>query len=579
MTSAMAADWAAVADSGAAPLNTNAVRLNDGRVLYGVRLYEPSTGLWSPTSGTGSGYLSTETLLDDGRVLKVGHYDLFWFGALPYAQLYDPNTNTWSDTTDSNYGHGGHLAVKLADGRVLIAGISRDGGTVAEIFDPATETWTVTGNMNQEHVHGFIQLLDNGKVMVGGGTADYGNTATGIELYDPVTGSWTLQPNPPGLWRYPASVRLTNGRILVAAESHSYLYDPASNSWTAAADLNVDHGGGFLLTLLDDGQVLIAGGFDNIGYYVGGKAAEVYNPLTDSWTRISDMPENRANYGAALLQNGHVLLAGGSHTDPTCCDVYSAVLYTPPGSPEPPVLPPPPPPPAPTPIHISDIDNVSGGGTLQWVPEVKFTIVDNNNSPVGGALVTGEWSNGLSGTASCSTINDGTCSIVNLSYPKIADVPDPVFTVTDVVRTDMVYDAVANSDPDGDSDGTSIIVYAPTTPPPVPTPSTMSVSDLDGISVSISRRSWQATTTITVLDDLGGTVANAIVEGVWTGGYSNTSNCTTDNNGMCSVVTGNIRNKNSSTTFTVSNISHASLNYDAATNSDIDLDSNGTSIT
>jgi hypothetical protein len=579
MTSAIAADWAPVADSGAAAPNTDAVRLNDGRVLYGVRLYDPATGQWSPTAGAGSGYLSTLTLLQDGRVLKTGHYDLFWFGAQPYNQLFDPNTNTWSDTTNSHFGHGGHLAVRLGDGRVLIAGISRDGGTAAEIFDPATESWTVTGNMNEEHVRGFIQLLDNGKVMVGGGVADYGNTASGIELYDPATGSWTSQANPPGRWRYPAATRLNDGRILVAAQSHSYLYDHTANSWSAAADLNVDHGGGFLLTLLADGQVLIAGGFDNTGYYAGGKVAEVYSPLADTWTRIGDMPENRANYGAALLPTGHVLLASGTHTDPTCCDVTSAILYTPAGTPQPPILPPPPPPPAPTPLHISDIDNVSDGGTLQWVPRVKFTVVDNSDNAVGGAIVTGEWSNGLIGIASCSTVTDGTCTIANLSYPNISTVPDPVFTITDVSRTDMVYDATANSDPDGDSDGTTITVLAPTPPPTAPTPGTVAVSDLDSSSVATSRRRWQATSTITVSDNLGNRVSNAVVSGSWSGGYSGSASCTTNSSGVCSVVTGNIANSKRSTTFTVANISDATLSYDAASNSDPDADSDGTSIT
>ena len=584
MTSAMAADWAYVADVGSTSPSTDAVRLNDGRVLYGVKLYEPATGQWSATTGAGSGYLSTLTLLDDGRVLKVGHYDLFWFGALPYTQLFDPSTNTWTDTTDSNYGHGGHLAVKLADGRILIAGIGRDGGKASEIFDPATETWTVTGNMNEEHVHGFIELLDNGKVMVGGGTADYGSTTTGIELYDPATGSWTSQANAPGLLHYTASARLHDGRILMASQSRSYLYNSATNSWTNAAALNVEHNGGFLLTTLADGQVLIAGGYDLAAGEIG-NAAEIYSPLADTWTRISDMPENRYNYGAALLQNGHVLLTGGMNSDTVGFGLASAILYTPPGTPAPPVLPPPPPPPAPTPIHIGDIDNVTGSasaGATTWVPEVMFTVVDDKNNPITGALVTGKWSNGLTGTASCSTINNGTCTIYNLSYPKIADVPNPVFTVTDVSQVDMVYDPSANSDPDSDSDGTTIVVTAPTPPPPpppAPTPSTVAIGDLDGSSATTSKRRWQATVTIVVVDDVGNRVSNTTVRGSWSGGYSGSGSCTTDGIGTCKVASGEISRKKSSATFTVSDIiNYSGLTYNAALNSDPDGDSNGTSI-
>jgi hypothetical protein len=210
---------------------------------------------------------------------------------------------------------------------------------------------------------------------------------------------------------------------------------------------------------------------------------------------------------------------------------------------------------------------------------VKFTVVDNSDNAVGGAIVTGEWSNGLIGIASCSTVTDGTCTIANLSYPNISTVPDPVFTITDVSRTDMVYDATANSDPDGDSDGTTITVLAPTPPPTAPTPGTVAVSDLDSSSVATSRRRWQATSTITVSDNLGNRVSNAVVSGSWSGGYSGSASCTTNSSGVCSVVTGNIANSKRSTTFTVANISDATLSYDAASNSDPDADSDGTSIT
>jgi hypothetical protein len=42
---------------------------------------------------------------------------------------------------------------------------------------------------------------------------------------------------------------------------------------------------------------------------------------------------------------------------------------------------------------------------------------------------------------------------------------------------------------------------------------------------------------------------------------------------------GNIHKRNSSTTFTVDDVSHASLTYDSSANTDPDGDSDGTSIT
>lgn len=581
LSPAMAADWAAVFDMNYGNSSANAVRLNDGRVLYGSELYDPTTGQWSTTQGTTSGYLSTATLLQNGRVLAAGDYDLFLSGALPYAYLFDPTTDTWSQTTNSNFGRGGSLAVRLKDGRVLVAG-DRDGSRTAEIFDPATQTWSNAGTMNTAHVDGFIELLANGKVMVGGGAASpsFNNDTAGIEIFNPKKGNWKLLSNPPGLWRYPASAKLADGRVLVVSADQGFIYDRKARSWTTTARLNVQHWGGFSLTTLADGQVLAAGGTD-ISPYTG-NAAEVYNPSTDSWTRLSDMPENRSDHAAILLNTGHVLLAGGSHTQPTCCAIKSAILYTPPGTPAAPVD-------LPLPssqtlsVHVSDLDSVSEDRTTVWVPKAVIAVSNNSDQPEAGAVVTGSWNIGLSSPVSCTTSSTGTCTVSDTALDIVAGGPNAVFTVTDVARTGKVYDAAANSDPDGDSDGTTISI-APPAPAPAPTTTgtTASISDLDGIGASTSTYYWQASVTATVVDNNGQPVNDATVFGSWKGTSTNYGSCITDISGSCTMVASNIAVdffSPKSVQYVVKSIIHATLSYDASANNDPDGDSDGTTIT
>jgi len=103
---------------------------------------------------------------------------------------------------------------------------------------------------------------------------------------------------------------------------------------------------------------------------------------------------------------------------------------------------------------------------------------------------------------------------------------------------------------------------------------TMHVADLDGSGVITSGKIWTATVTITVVDDTGAPVSGATVTGRFRSVTGLT--CTTDGAGMCSISLANTRRR--SETFTVTNVSHGTLTYDAAANTDPDGDSDGTVI-
>ncbi len=108
----------------------------------------------------------------------------------------------------------------------------------------------------------------------------------------------------------------------------------------------------------------------------------------------------------------------------------------------------------------------------------------------------------------------------------------------------------------------------------------MHVGDLDGSGlVTGPGGKWQATVTITIHDNNEAPVANATVNGTWSGGASGSGSCATDANGQCSITKGNINRNNSSATFSVTTVSHPANSYDAGANHDPDGDSNGTGIT
>jgi hypothetical protein len=176
------------------------------------------------------------------------------------------------------------------------------------------------------------------------------------------------------------------------------------------------------------------------------------------------------------------------------------------------------------------------------------------------------------------------------TWSNTTDMPETrvSHSATLLTNGDVLLAGGLHNDPTG-FDMTSAVLYTPGdgTPPPPPSPTPTSappannshVGDLDGSSFSVNSRYWGASVTILVLDYNDSPVANATVNGNWSGGIFGGAACTTGGSGACTVTSGNVRNNKGSVTFTVSNVSHATLAYDPTANSDPDGDSTGTTIT
>jgi Galactose oxidase, central domain len=145
-----------------------------------------------------------------------------------------------------------------------------------------------------------------------------------------------------GLCRMPKNFRAIMVQRLLLALLCANLTICAS---TAAAQADTFAGTGNMVTprgeqtatLLNNGKVLIAGGFVvnfiKIGFVVnevssGLASAELYDPVTASFTATGEMTSPRFFHTATLLNNGKVLLTGGAAV-PGGDPVASAELYDP----------------------------------------------------------------------------------------------------------------------------------------------------------------------------------------------------------------------------------------------------------
>jgi hypothetical protein len=128
---------------------------------------------------------------------------------------------------------------------------------------------------------------------------------------------------------------LPNGKVLVAGGFDSSstpltsaeLYDPVSGTWSATGSLNTARNY-HTATLLPNGKVLVAGGrIDSQGDVVPSASAELYDPASGTWTTTGSLGTARYLHTATLLPDGKVLVAGG--IDNSTVRLASAELYDP----------------------------------------------------------------------------------------------------------------------------------------------------------------------------------------------------------------------------------------------------------
>ena len=237
---------------------------------------------------------------------------------------------SWIPGENMSQPRAGHTATLLNDGRVLVAGgdvryyFSETPGV--EICDPEISTWTSTGSLATRRSGHTATLLNDGRVLVAGGLRYRPDTCSilnSAEVYDPKTGAWSETGSLNWARTAHRAVLLDDGRVLVVggfgglcggAFDHAELYDPKTGTWTVARPMNVGRRN-FTATSLRDGRVLVAGGMARAADgYADTFSAEVYDPGSGSWSIIASMNKARSFHTAILLTNGRVLVAGSAHT-------------------------------------------------------------------------------------------------------------------------------------------------------------------------------------------------------------------------------------------------------------------------
>lgn len=246
----------------------------------------------------------------------------------------------------------GETATLLNDGRVLI---TEGCGTAADLYDPATGTFSPTGSLRATRSGKTATLLQDGRVLFTGGyncaKAGEDGVWASAEVYDPLTGMFSPTGSMKTSREFHTATLLTDGRVLIAggysapppiatggvtlasirtAESSASIlptaeiYDPVTGTFSKTGSMSTfrDH---HTATLLIDGRVLVIGGGGE--GYASSTSADVYDPATGRFSKTGSMKTGRWLHTATLLQEGRVLVLGGR--SPKDSVYRSAEIYDP----------------------------------------------------------------------------------------------------------------------------------------------------------------------------------------------------------------------------------------------------------
>jgi hypothetical protein len=220
------------------------------------------------------------------------------------------------------------------------------GGPFALLAGQSVGPLVATGSMTVPRELHSATLLRSGKVLIAGGRTriHFGEGILGsAELYDPATGRFT----PTGLMTWPrpshSATLLPDGKVLIVGGyapganpfiprrlDSAELYDPVTETFTPTGDMrnaHVCHSA----TLLGNGKVLIAGDSQDVMGH--SSIAELYDPSSGTFTAAAahaDPPgDSPLCPWSALLPDGRVLIASGCSS----AEIYepAAGAFTPTG--------------------------------------------------------------------------------------------------------------------------------------------------------------------------------------------------------------------------------------------------------
>jgi N-acetylneuraminic acid mutarotase len=259
--------------------------------------YDPATDKWAKKRSMPRPAHHAALAAMNGKIYVIGGFVAPQETGIPVGGAwepiddvweYDPAADSWKTLAPLPSKRGSAVAVEVGGKIYVIGGVTTVEGskdpfftffgparvlTTNEVYDPATNKWESRQPMTVARNHAFAGAVD-GKVYVIGGRTGHGFilSATNTDVVEE--------------------------------------YNPAADMWSAPKErMPTPRSGGAWATY--GGRILVAGGEVTTKELVGAfRGIEAYEPATNSWTALPEMPMPRHGVAGAVIGDRFYLASG-----------------------------------------------------------------------------------------------------------------------------------------------------------------------------------------------------------------------------------------------------------------------------
>ena len=302
-------------------------------VAPAAALATPAPGTWrllpkapiAPREGLSSVWTGKEMLLF-GRVTRQDKNGAF-LGRTTVAAAYDPTANSWRRLPSPGPTNGFMETSAVWTGKEML--VWGQGTRLA--FKPTTNRWRTLPSSKLLAIHdGFRLVVWTGRELIGWGGGCCGDAFSDGVAYNPATNRWRAMARSPlagaqhpvGAWTGRELIVFVSGfdpdgKPWPAKLARAAAYNPATNAWRQIAQLPEARNGA--TAVWDGREVVVLGG---AGDPKGGKpgvlapAGFAYSPTTNRWRRLAPMEAGRTGFATVWTGKRLLLWGGTSRADP-----------------------------------------------------------------------------------------------------------------------------------------------------------------------------------------------------------------------------------------------------------------------